>query len=267
MRNLQKLGQSLMIAVSIMPVAAILKGIGYWLEPSGDKALSLLALLLVQAGSAVIDNLPFFFAIAVALGFAKDKSSTVVISVVVSYMIYSHLLSPPTVALFLNLPVEQVPNCYHYSMNALMGILLGGLSAYIYNHFSQTKLPMSLSFFNGKRFVPIVASVIVLLVSFIFIYVWPLLFSAFEQFGRSIAALGPVGAGIYGFFNRLLVATGLHHALNTVFWFDGAGIGDVGKFWGSIPDGVVGVTGMYQAGFFRDDVWLTSIGTSYLSLC
>ena len=247
---LQKLGKALMIAVSIMPVAAILKGIGYWLEPNNQETLSLLALLLVQAGSAVIDNLPFFFAVAVALGFAKDKSSIVVISVLVSYMIYTHLLSPNSVALFLNVAIEDVPICYNYSSNALMGIFLGGLSASIYNHFSSTQLPMSLSFFNGKRLVPIIASVVVMLVSFIFIYVWPVIFNALEHFGRSVSALGPLGAGIYGFFNRLLVSTGLHHALNAVFWFDGAGIADIGKFWGSVPGGVVGVTGMYQAGFF-----------------
>ncbi len=247
---LQKLGKALMIAVSIMPVAAILKGIGYWLEPNNQHTISLIALLLVQTGSAVIDNLPFFFAIAIAIAFAKDKSSIVVISVVVAYVIYTHLLSVESVALFLNVSVEHVPKCYMYSSNALMGIVLGGVSAFLYNHFHSMQLPSFLAFFNGKRFVPIVTSVVVMLISFIFIYVWPIIFSALEQFGRSIALLGPFGAGVYGFFNRLLVATGLHHALNTVFWFDGAGIADIGKFWGSVPGGVVGVTGMYQAGFF-----------------
>ena len=65
-----------------------------------------------------------------------------------------------------------------------------------------------------------------------------------------ISKLGPVGAGLYGFFNRLLIPTGLHHALNSVFWFDVAGINDIGKFWGTVSGGIKGVTGMYQAGFF-----------------
>jgi PTS system N-acetylglucosamine-specific IIC component len=57
-----------------------------------------------------------------------------------------------------------------------------------------------------------------------------------------------VGAGLYGFFNRLLIPTGLHQALNQVFWFNTAGINDIGKFWAN--EGVKGITGRYQAGFF-----------------
>lgn len=68
--------------------------------------------------------------------------------------------------------------------------------------------------------------------------------------GEAISGLGPIGAGLYGFFNRLLISTGLHHALNSVFWFDSAGINDIGKFWGTVSGGVQGLTGMYQAGFF-----------------
>lgn len=69
-------------------------------------------------------------------------------------------------------------------------------------------------------------------------------------FGEFIMSLGAVGAGLYGFFNRLLIPFGLHHALNSVFWFDVAGINDIGKFWGSIEGGVIGQTGMYMSGFF-----------------
>lgn len=62
--------------------------------------------------------------------------------------------------------------------------------------------------------------------------------------------LGPMSAGLYGFFNRLLIPTGLHHALNSVFWFNVAGINDIGRFWGTVSGGIKGITGMYQAGFF-----------------
>ena len=87
-----------------------------------------------------------------------------------------------------------------------------------------------------------------ILVSVIFFFVWPPVYGALVSFGKSIADLGSIGAGIYGFFNRLLIPTGLHHALNSVFWFDVAGINDIGNFWSG--EGVKGVTGMYQAGFF-----------------
>ena len=89
-----------------------------------------------------------------------------------------------------------------------------------------------------------------LIISAILIIVWPFLYSIFMSLGKAISGLGPVGAGLYGFFNRLLVSTGLHHALNSVFWFDSAGIDDIGKFWGTVSGGVRGITGMYQAGFF-----------------
>ena len=94
-----------------------------------------------------------------------------------------------------------------------------------------------------------------MIVSFILLYIWPTVFTGLVTFGEGISKLGAVGAGIYAFFNRLLIPVGLHHALNSVFWFDVAGINDIPKFLGgakSIQEGVatVGVTGMYQAGFF-----------------
>ncbi len=90
----------------------------------------------------------------------------------------------------------------------------------------------------------------------------------FIWFGKEIANFGPISAGIYGVLNRLLIPTGLHHALNSVFWFDVTGINDIGKFWGTISGGVKGVTGIYQAGFFpSNDVWSSWSCSSYVSLC
>ncbi|MBF1233466.1 MAG: PTS transporter subunit EIIC, partial [Haemophilus sp.] len=89
----------------------------------------------------------------------------------------------------------------------------------------------------------------------VLLYIWPYIFGGLVSFGESIKDLGAVGAGLYGFFNRLLIPVGLHHALNSVFWFDVAGINDIPNFLGgakSLAEGTatVGVTGMYQAGFF-----------------
>ncbi len=99
-----------------------------------------------------------------------------------------------------------------------------------------------------KRLVPILAAVAMLLVSLILFFVWPLIYSWLVIFGEGISELGAAGAGLYGFFNRLLIPTGLHHALNSVFWFDVIGLNDIGKFWAGT--GIKGTTGMYQAGFF-----------------
>lgn len=84
----------------------------------------------------------------------------------------------------------------------------------------------------------------------ILLFIWPIIYGSLVAFGEAIISTGSIGAGIYAFFNRLLIPFGLHHALNSVFWFDVAGIDDIGKFWGNKPGGILGQTGMYMTGFF-----------------
>lgn len=79
-------------------------------------------------------------------------------------------------------------------------------------------------------------------------FAWPLIYGALVNFGKAIVSTGSIGAGIYAFFNRLLIPVGLHHALNSVFWFDVAGINEIANFWSA--NGTKGVTGMYLTGFF-----------------
>lgn len=129
------------------------------------------------------------------------------------------------------------------------------MSAELYNRFSHVELHKALAFFSGKRLVPILTSFAAILVSFVLMYVWPSVYNGLVSFGEGIQGMGELGAGVYAFFNRLLIPVGLHHALNSVFWFDVAGINDIPNFLGgakSIAEGTatVGVTGMYQAGFF-----------------
>lgn len=250
MSYVQRLGKSLMLPVSVMPIAALLKGIGYWIDPVGWGSNNLISAFLIESGSAIIDNLPLFFAIGVAVGMVKEKDTILSLCAVVSYLVVARLLSVETVSLIRDIPIEKVPIAFENSANSLVGILVGLVVAFNYTHFSKIQLPMALSFFGGKRFVPIISTVMMLLISGMLMVVWPALYSMSISFGEAISGLGPIGAGLYGFFNRLLVPTGLHHALNSVFWFDSAGINDIGKFWGTIPGSVVGETGMYQAGFF-----------------
>ena len=105
-----------------------------------------------------------------------------------------------------------------------------------------------LAFFSGRRSVAIVAAGMSLVLSLVLFFVWPLVFTGLVAFGEFILTLGPVGVGIYGFLNRLLIPLGLHHALNSVFWFDVAGINDLGNFLHAT--GTYGVTGQYMTGFF-----------------
>ena len=230
MGYMQRLGKSLMLPVSVMPIAAILKGIGYWIDPIGWGSNNVIAAFLIESGSAIIDNLPILFAVGIGIGMVKEKDPMIVISVVVSYVLLNHLLSVESVSLFMNIPEEQVPIAFENSSNAFIGILVGLICAFHYNKFSKIKLPTALSFFGGKRFVPIICSLTMLGLGLLLLIVWPTCFNLFIQFGETISGLGPFGAGLYGFYNRLLIPTGLHHALNSVFWFDMAGINDIGKF-------------------------------------
>ena len=129
-----------------------------------------------------------------------------------------------------------------------IGILAGLIGAACYNKFKGTKLPDALGFFSGKRCVAIVTAVYSIFASIVLFFAWPVIYGALVTFGKSIVSTGAIGAGIYEFFNRLLIPFGLHHALNSVFWFDVAGINDLGNFWSG--KGTLGVTGMYMTGFF-----------------
>lgn len=252
---LQKIGRALMVPVAALPAAALLMGIGYWIDPDGWGANSQLAALLIRSGGAIIDNMAILFAIGVAFGMSKEKDGAAALSGLVGYLVITTLLSPSAVAQLKGIAADQVPAAFGKINNQFIGILVGVISAELYNRFYQVELPKALSFFSGKRLVPIVVSVVMIVVSFILLYVWPVIFGGLVGFGESIKDMGSIGAGIYAFFNRLLIPVGLHHALNSVFWFDVAGINDIPNFLGgakSLAEGkaIVGITGMYQAGFF-----------------
>ena len=247
MKFLQKLGRSLMLPVAVLPAAAILMGIGYWIDPSWGTG-NVLAAFLIKAGGSIIDHIPILFAVGIAFGMAKEKDGSAALSGLVAFLVVTSMLSTGTVALLLNVDAATVNPAFGKIDNAFIGIISGVVAAYMFNRFSHVKLPDFLAFFSGKRLVPIVSAVSMLVVSAILFFVWPVVYGWLVSFGESISSLGAVGAGLYGFFNRLLIPTGLHHALNAVFWFDTVGINDIGKFWDG--SGVKGVTGMYQAGFF-----------------
>ena len=200
MKYLQKLGKSLMLPVACLPVASILMGIGYWIDPSGWGANNIIAAFLIKAGGSLIDNMGILFAIGVGVGMSDDNDGTAGLAGLVSWLMITTLLSPAVVAMFKGVDVAEVPAA-------------GSIVA-----------------------------------SLILFFVWPIVYGGLVSFGEAIVSTGAIGSGIYTFFNRLLIPTGLHHALNSVFWFDVAGINDIGNFWAGT--GTQGVTGMYMTGFF-----------------
>lgn len=244
-----------MVPVATLPAAAILMGVGYWVDPvswGGDNAL---AALFIKSGAAIIDNMSVLFAIGVAYGMSKDKDGAAALTGFVGFLVLTTLCSPAAVSMIQKIPLDQVPAAFGKINNQFVGIMVGIISAELYNRYSGVELPKALSFFSGRRLVPILTSFLMIVVAFIMMYLWPLIYNALVTFGEYIKDMGSIGAGIYAFFNRLLIPVGLHHALNSVFWFDVAGINDIPNFLGgqqSIDAGkaVAGITGRYQAGFF-----------------
>lgn len=243
----------MMLPVACLPVAAILMGIGYWIDDQTmiDPAnASIIAVFLVKAGGAIIDHIAILFAIGIAVGMSDDADGTSALAGLVSWLMITSLLKPSTMALLLRVEEAAVDPAYGKIENAFVGILCGLIGSFCYNKFKNTKMPDALAFFSGKRCVAIVTAGLSIIVTLILFFVWPVVYNALVSFGKLIINAGPIGAAIYGFCNRLLIPFGLHHALNSVFWFDIAGINDIGKFWGSVDGGVLGQTGMYLTGFF-----------------
>lgn len=252
---LQKIGKALMLPVAVLPAAALLMGIGYWIDPNGWGGDSQTAAILIKTGASIIDNMSILFAVGVAYGLSKSKDGSAALSGLVAFLVITTVLSSGSVAQITGVDPADVNAAFGKISNQFIGILAGVLGATAFNKFSHVELPKALAFFSGKRLVPIVTAIASLLVSVILLFVWPVIFSGLVGFGESIISLDAVGAGIYGFFNRLLIPFGLHHALNSVFWFDVAGINDIPNFLGGQASidagtGILGVTGMYQAGFF-----------------
>ncbi len=261
MKYLQKLGKALMLPVAVLPICGILMGLGYALAPGvmgvpgapTSGAAYTVGFLLVKAGGALIDNMAWLFAIGAAVGLA-DNDGTAGLAGLVSFLMMQQLLNPAVVgmvrhleegtATYIAFPEGRWQLVHRHSGRC------GGrdLLQQVQGH---PELPDWLAFFSGKRFVAIATGLISILVSVVLLFVWPVIFDALVAIANGIAGMGGIGAGIYAFLNRLLIPTGLHHALNNVFWFDTIGLGDLSHFWaGETSADVSWSLGMYMSGFF-----------------
>ena len=260
MKYLQKLGKALMLPVAALPVCGILMGIGYALAPAvmgaegaTSGAAYTVGFLLIKAGGALIDNMAWLFAIGAAVGLSDDHDGTAGLAGLVSFLMMQQLLSPGVVGAVRTLEEGSVDYIAFSKIagNSFIGILAAIIGAACYNKFKNTQLPDWLAFFSGKRSVAIVTAVVSIVVSVILLFVWPVIFGVLVALGNGIAKMSGVGAGIYAFLNRLLIPTGLHHALNNVFWFDTIGLGDLKHYWAGDTSADVGWSlGMYMSGFF-----------------
>ena len=259
MKFLQKLGKALMLPVAVLPICGILMGVGYLLAPAtmqgGDIVgfVPKLGLFLVKAGGALIDNMAILFALGVGVGMADDNDGTAGVAALASWLMLTTLLSTGFVTTIMPSIAENADKTLAFDKiaNPFIGIIAGVIGSMCYNKFKNTKLPDALAFFSGKRCVAIVSGVVSILAAAVLLFVWPVVFGGLIAIGKAIVNLDAVGAGIYAFLNRLLIPTGLHHALNNVFWFDTIGLGDLTHFWaGETSADVTWSLGMYMSGFF-----------------
>src|SRR5947209_14042481 len=199
---LQSIGRSLMLPIAVLPAAALLLRLG---QPD------LLNLpWMAAAGNGVFSNLSIIFAIGIAYGIGGDGAAA--LAGIVGFLVFTSVFN----TLIPQVGGKPDPTI---SMGVLSGILIGLVSAWLYRRFYDIRLPDYLAFFGGKRFVPIITALVALILGAIFGLIWPPIQIGINAAGQGIVALGPVGTGIYGFLNRLLIPLGLHHVLNTYVWF------------------------------------------------
>ena len=192
----QRLGRALQLPIAVLPVAALLLRFG---QPD-----LLNVPFIAQAGGAIFDNLALIFAIGVASSWSKDNAGSAALAGAVGYFVMTKAM------------VTINPEI---NMGVLAGIITGLVAGAVYNRWAGIKLPDFLSFFGGKRFVPIATGFFCLILAAIFGYVWPPVQHAIHSGGEWIVSAGALGSGIFGFINRLLIPTGLHQVLNTIAWF------------------------------------------------
>ena len=236
---LQKVGKALMTPIAVLPIAAILLRLGFGDIPYLDGDI---ANIMKVAGDAIFSNLDLLFAIGIAYGLAKNSDGAAALSAGVGLLISK--------AVYLQIDPKL-------NMGVFIGIIIGILAGVLYNRFHTVKLPDFLGFFSGKRFVPIITSILAIFIGILAGYFWHYAQNGIDAFSNSIISLGEVGTFIYGTLNRLLIPLGLHHILNSVFWFqlgdfsyvkDGATVvanGDLSRFFAGDP-----TAGIYMSGFY-----------------
>lgn len=246
MKYAYRLGKAVMLPVACLPVAGLLMGVGFWLDPVGQGENLLLAHVMILAGSVLIDNMSLLFTLGVAVGLADEQDGTAALAGVISWLMIQKILSPDNVVILTGNRVDA--SSFSYINNQFVGILSGWIGAYCCNKYRFKVFHGPLQIYGGRVYALMMATIYAALASIMLLFAWPYLHSACLYVGESLIGTGALGAGIYGFLNRLLIPTGFHHVLNSVFWFDLAGIADLNSFWNGT--GVYGQTGMYMTGYF-----------------
>ncbi|SHK92421.1 PTS system N-acetylglucosamine-specific IIC component, Glc family [Actinacidiphila paucisporea] len=271
-QGLQKMGRSLQLPIAVLPAAGIITRLG---QPDvfGSQGLGWdrLSKVFVGAGGALLDGnfgLPLLFCVGVAIGMAKKSDGSTALAAVAGYLVFFGVLTRfpkdcPQGATFTQLGQlagactlkDGTTTLAEFQTPGVFGgIVMGLLTAYLWQRFHRTKLPDWLGFFNGRRLVPIIMAGVAIVFAVICLWIWPPIGDGLTSFSKKLVDLGSWGAGIFGVANRALLTVGLHQFLNTFVWFqfgdftkpDGTVVhGDIPRFLAGDPS-----AGQFQTGFF-----------------
>ena len=249
MKYLQSLGKSFSFPISCLPISAMLIALGYFLENIykfiNIDIIIILANILFFTGETIITNLPLLFVIGISFGLAKEKDISAVLSGIICWFIFQKMLSYEYMLVILG---NENLDFFYNQNNILIAIISGIIASKCYNNFKDIKFNEIFAFFGGKRFVFIMSVLYSIICCIFLIFTLPFINTILLKIADIIRSTGAFGAGIYGFLNRILIPTGLHYTLNSIFLFDTIGINDMGNFW--LGNDINGQTGIYMTGFY-----------------
>ncbi len=233
---LQRIGQSFMLPIALLPIAGIFLGIGSSLTNTNmlaayhlkglmgpGTAPYILFSLLNSAGSIIFDNLPILFAVGVAIGMARTEKATAALSGIVAFFVmHSTIGSLITYTgrshSFLTGATTEIVGITSLQMGVFGGIIVGLGVAALHNRFYKIELPRVFSFFGGTHFIPIISAITYVGIGILMFYIWPLIQILINNAGKLVLMSGYGGTFVYGLLERALIPFGLHHVFYMPFW-------------------------------------------------
>lgn len=233
---LQRIGQSFMLPIALLPIAGIFLGIGSSLTNTNmlaayhlkglmgpGTAPYILFSLLNSAGSIIFDNLPILFAVGVAIGMARSEKATAALSSIVAFFVmHSTIGSLITYTgrshSFLTGATTEIVGITSLQMGVFGGIIVGLGVAALHNRFYKIELPKVFSFFGGTHFIPIISAITYVGIGILMFYIWPPIQILINDAGKLVLTSGYGGTFVYGLLERALIPFGLHHVFYMPFW-------------------------------------------------
>ena len=253
--QLQRLGKSLMLPIAVLPAAGILLRLGQddLLGKIHAPVIGPFFQAMSAAGGALFTNLPLLFAVGVAIGFARKADGSTALAAAVGYLVVQAVFKTMS-PIVLAGEVDKAGDQAQINYSVFAGIVVGLVTAWLFDRYHTIQLPSYIGFFGGRRFVPIVVSLACLVIAFAMSYFYPVFDAGLTGLGKFIGGSGALGAFVYGFANRMLIPLGLHHIPNSYVWFiygdyqspDGTvATGELSRFAAGDPSAGILTSGFY----------------------